>query len=132
RDCWWNTEKMIRQICTQAVPIFNLSYSQCQVLFLFDNSKIHNSLSANALHAYNMNLNTGSEVPIMQDIWFRDQTGNQVSQPINFPNLAHIPCTYRGKQKGLRVILQEWGLWHDGLPLECGSSQRNCVLGLLG
>ncbi|RPA91852.1 hypothetical protein L873DRAFT_1866135 [Choiromyces venosus 120613-1] len=131
-DCWWNTEKMLNQIISQAIPIFNLSFPGCQALFLFDNSKIHDSLPPNALQVYHMNLNPGGEAPIMRDTWFTDHTGNRVFQATNYHDLLHIAAMYRAKPKGLKVILPERGLWHDGLQLRCGSSQKGCKLDTLG
>ena len=127
-DCWWNSEKMIKQIATQAIPIFNHCFPDCQGLFLFDNSKIHDSLPDNALRAYHMNLNPGGEAPSMKDTWFRDPRGNHIFQTTSFPDTPEIPAIYRGKPKGLKVILQERGLWHQGLRLRCGNSQKNCKL----
>ncbi|RPA95313.1 hypothetical protein L873DRAFT_1698443, partial [Choiromyces venosus 120613-1] len=60
-------EKILNQIISQVIPVFNLSFLGCQALFLFNNFKIHDSLPPNTLQTYYMNSNPGGEAPIICD-----------------------------------------------------------------
>ncbi|RPB00963.1 hypothetical protein L873DRAFT_1638417, partial [Choiromyces venosus 120613-1] len=106
-DCWWNNEKLVNQVLNYVIPIFELQYPGCQALFLFDNAPSHAAQPTDALHAQAMNLGPGGETPIM-----RDSTNFAIDD-------FTIPSSLRGKPCGLKLLLQEWGLWHHGLRLKC-------------
>ena len=61
-----------------------------------------------------MNLNSGGAQPIVHDGWFM-HNGECISQPMIIP--ADHP-TAPGKPKGVKLVLQECGLWRTGLQLE--------------
>ena len=85
-------------------------------VFAFDNSSSHAKLANDTLNAMNMNLNPGGKQPIMRDTIFNGQVQTMVF-PSDYPDEI-----LRGKPKGMKVILQERGLWNLGLKAFCGKS----------
>ena len=73
------------------------------IVYLFDNS---HARRPDALWADNLNLNDGGK----NTKALRDTTWNGVIQHMQDNN---------GIQKGIRTILRERELWHDGLKLDC-------------
>ena len=74
-----------------------------------------------------MNLNPGGKVPHIHDGWFTHD-GMQVLQPIVFP--PNYP-TFPNQPKGMKVVLQERGLWHPRILLtcrvpKCNSTSTSC------
>ncbi len=49
--------------------------------------------------------------------------GNEIVQEMCF-SLAHPPLLY-GEPKGLKIVLEERGLWQPGLRLECKDKKNN-------
>ncbi|PKK60049.1 hypothetical protein RhiirC2_719382 [Rhizophagus irregularis] len=97
-DEWWNIDKLIEQIKTRAIPIFEKTHPETVAVFAFDNSSSHIKLADDTLNAANMNLNSGGK------------------QPIIYEKLCEKP-------KGMKVILQERGLWESGLKGFCGNKE---------
>ena len=85
-------------------------------VFAFDNSSSHAKLADDTLNAANMNLNPGGKQPIMRDTIFNGQVQSMVF-PFDYPNEA-----FCGKPKGMKVVLQERGLWDSGLKAFCGKN----------
>ncbi len=54
-DPWWDTNQLLEQMHTKAIPIFDHAYPGCQALFIFDQSSAHASLGPDALNAFDMN-----------------------------------------------------------------------------
>ena len=96
---------------TIAIPLFELAWPKdsYEALFLFDNSSNHGCMPDDALMVSRMNLKPGGKQAHMKD-GINSLTGEK--QPMDFPN---------GEQKGIKVVLQERGLWRDKLRLDCGS-----------
>ncbi|CAB4391219.1 unnamed protein product [Rhizophagus irregularis] len=66
-DEWWNIDKLIEQIKTRAIPIFEKTHPETVAVFAFDNSSSHIKLADDTLNAANMNLNSGGKQPIICD-----------------------------------------------------------------
>jgi len=62
-----------------------------------------------------MNLNPGGAVPKLADGWFM-RDGGRISQPMVFP--TDHP-TNADQPKGIKQVLNEQGLWRQGLHLDC-------------
>ncbi|GES72956.1 hypothetical protein RCL_jg15606.t1 [Rhizophagus clarus] len=116
-DGWWNIDQLIDQIKTRAIPIFEKTHPGMVAVFAFDNSSSHAKLADDTLNAVYMNLNPGGKQPIMRDTIFNGQVQSMVF-PANYPDE-----NLRGKPKGMRVILQERGLWGSGLKGFCGNKE---------
>ncbi|GBB94370.1 hypothetical protein RclHR1_23400001 [Rhizophagus clarus] len=97
----------------------------------FDNSSSYAKLADDTLNAAYINFNPGGKQPIMRDTIFNEQVQSMVF-PANYPNE-----NLREKPKGMRVILQERGLWGSGLKGFCGNKEvsienpRCCVYHVL-
>ena len=82
---------------------------------MVDNSQGHAAYASDALLATKMNLNPGGAVPKLQDGWFM-RDGCRISQPMVFP--TDHP-TNADQPKGIKQVLNERGLWRQGLHLDC-------------
>lgn len=114
-DGWWNAEKMVKQVKEKAIPIFEKRFPGKVALFAFDNSSGHAAFSPNALVASRMNMKPGGKQPRMRQTVFNGQVQSMVftSNDAPSPNLV-------GEPKGMRQVLEERGLWRDGLLKQCG------------
>src|SRR5688500_2694996 len=104
-DGGWTTEKLKNQIINKAIPIFETTHLDCIALFAFDNATSHAAFADDALVASNVNWNDGGKQPKMRDTVF-----NGAVQQMTYPN---------GEQKGMKTILQERGLYKEGLKKVC-------------
>jgi hypothetical protein len=77
----------------------------CVAVFAFDNSGNHTLFSKDALCAHKMNLGSGGKQPHMRPGIFQGHP-----QLMLFPN-DHPNVSLRGQPKGLKVVLEERGLW---------------------
>jgi hypothetical protein len=118
-DGWWTTKDLAKQVVEKAVPIFERHFSNAQALFAFDSATSHAAFAADALQAKQMNLGCSSKQPQMRPTTY----GNRIVQEMCFP-LAHSPLLY-GEPKGLKIVLEEHGLWQPGLRLECKDKKNN-------
>ena len=120
KDKYWRGDDMVDHTVKVAIPIFNAAFPGCQAVFLFDNASSHSSYADDALRVENMNLNPGGKQG-----WLRDGfiLGKGIPQPMNFP--ADYPNgQLAGKQKGIKQVLKERGLWPErGLVLECPTTR---------
>ena len=93
--------------------------------WVFDNSSAHGSLAKDALTASKMNINPGGQVPAMHDtIIPTDNPAGRggILQTMQFA--AQLPeddpfKMYEGLPKGMRLILQERGLFRPGMVGDC-------------
>ncbi len=108
-DGWWITEDLAKQVVEKVVPIFERHFPNAQALFTFDNATIHTAFAADALRAKQMNLGRCSKQPQMWPTTY----GNGIVQEMWFPP-AHPPLLY-GEPKGLKIVLEERGLWQPRL-----------------
>ena len=89
------------------MPIFNTLYPGYEALFLFDNSDGHAAFSSDALRVQHMNLNPGGQQNVLRPGVFGD------------PQVVQSMVDHDGVPKGIKRVLEERGLWNDGLRLEC-------------
>jgi len=66
-----------------------------------------------------MNLGRGGKQPHMRPTTY----DNEIVQEMCLPP-AHLPLLY-GEPKGLKIVLEEHGLWQPGLRLECKDQKNN-------
>jgi len=118
-DGWWATEDLAKQVVEKAIPIFKRCFPNAQAIFAFDNATNHIVFTANALRVKQMNLGRDGKQPQMRPTIY----DNGIVQEMCFPP-AHLPLLY-GEPKGLKIILEERGLWQPGLRLECKDQKNN-------
>ena len=89
---------------------------------MVDNSQGHSAYSKDALLSSRMNLRPGGKQARMRDGWFM-QNDQKVQQlmvfPVNHPEFPDQP-------KGMKQVLQERGLWINGLLMKC---REKCSIG---
>ncbi|RPA89937.1 hypothetical protein L873DRAFT_1882374 [Choiromyces venosus 120613-1] len=96
---------MLKQLTEKAIPAFETSFPGCQGLFAFDNAKNHQKYASDTLQSGNLNLTPGGKNTLpMRDGWFK-KAGNPVT--------IHTQCMilHDGHVKGLKIVLEERGLW---------------------
>ena len=118
QEGYWTFEHLLEQIKSKAIPIFEAKFPNATAVFAFDNSTNHAAYAKDALVAARMNLGPGGKQPIMRLTSFIDKDGREITQQMVFSEDYSDP-TLQGKPKGIKRILQERGLWKEGLNLEC-------------
>jgi len=116
---WWDGDKRVEQVLKIGIPIFETAFPGCEALFLFDNATSHSAYASNALRASAMNLCPGGEQVALRS------GQNSLTNEIQVLVMAdRIP-------KGLRMILEERGLWRARLRLQCckenGNLKKQCL-----
>lgn len=115
-DPWWDMSQLIDQIKTRALPIFDLLHPDKQGVFVFDCSSAHEAYGASALRVQNMSLSSGGKQGLLRDTIIPSDDSRILEslrgkpQTMVFPQ-DHVDPTLSGKAKGIRVVLQERGLW---------------------
>ena len=109
KDNYWTGEKMVNHTANVAIPIFEQAFPGCQGLFAFDNASNHSSFATDALLAVRMNLGPGGKQPLLRD-GFDCVRG--APQRMVFDDGHPLA----GKAKGIKVVLQERGLWRERQP----------------
>jgi len=131
-DGWWNAQKMVEQT-QRAITVFNHAFPGDIAVFAFDNSSGHACKAVDALVACRMNLSPGGKQARMRDTHFTScSDGVQVYQQMVFQlGDCHpygtdipIPRNWIGEPKGMKRVLQERGLWRDGLLKQCGRQKK--------
>ena len=112
-DGYWTGEDVAKQF-KKAIAIHKEKFPQYDGLWAFDNSCNHNCFASDALRVEKMNLSPGGKQALMRDTFFNGQRQTMVF-PLDYP-VEEL----RGKAKGMKQVLQERGLWKDGLVKTCG------------
>ena len=114
----------VAKLREKIIPAFEKAHGPgYQALIMVDNSQGHSAYPDNALLVSKMNLNPGGKQARLRDGWFiRD--GQKITQSMVFP--ADHP-SYPDTPKGMKVVLQERGLWRDKMRLEC--AKPKCTAG---
>lgn len=109
KDGYFTNEHLGHQTKTM-LKIFEVLHPGCTALVAYDNSSNHHAMADDALVANRLNLKDGGKnVGKLRDGWFVSTDGALVK---------HTMTTDAGKQKGIRTILQERGLFVPGMKLE--------------
>jgi transposase len=104
-DGYWTNADLVKQLEEEVISLAEELHPGCDLVFAFDNSSNHHARNPTALCANNLNLNDGGKhiKPLRNTVW------NGAPQQMQ---------TSEGVQKGIRSILQERGLWQNGMLLE--------------
>jgi len=124
---WWDSKKMLMQVLEKAIPIFERQYPGHVAVFAFDNSSGHACKADDALVANRMNLGPGGKQPQMHATILSDgRTQRMVfrydDRIWESPSIL-ISHTLIGQPKGMKRVLQERGLWRDGLKKQCSAAK---------
>lgn len=112
---WWTADHLIAQIETKMLPIFEALHPGCIGVFLFDNSTNHGAFAKDALSTSNMNLYPGGKQPKMRNGCY-EKNGQIIHQSMVMD--SDMPSRYEiGTPKGIKLVLEERGLWNDSLRL---------------
>ncbi|CAG8684654.1 6645_t:CDS:2 [Cetraspora pellucida] len=124
---YWKAEHMLEQLVSKVIPVFEILHPRCIGVFCFDQSTNHNAMAEDALITKRMNLSSGGKQPVMRNGWFIDETEKKYVQLIVFPN-NYQKEKLRGKQKGLRQVLEEQKLWPaEKVLLVCKKCSEKCT-----
>jgi hypothetical protein len=107
-DGYWGAEDVISHTRDIAIPMFETVFPGYQALFLFDNARSHASYAEDALLVQNMNLGPGGEQNRLRP-GYMDGDKAQIQQMVDA----------NGMPKGIQKVLEERGLWRQGLKLQC-------------
>jgi hypothetical protein len=96
------------QLKNKIIPAFEAAHGPgYQMLLMVDHSQGHCMYRLDALLVSRMNLNPGGKQALMRDGWWMDGNVRRVQKMV-FP--ANHP-EHPGQPKGMKVVLQECGLW---------------------
>ena len=117
---YWKGEDMVKQVLDTAIPVFEKEFGrECRACFMFDNSTNHGVYAEDALVAYRMNWNSGGKQPVMRDGWIRGgDNGTDRIQQVMYEEVEEDGKT-KQVPKGIKRVLEERGLFREGLRLEC-------------
>jgi hypothetical protein len=85
-------------------------------VFAFDHSSSHTKVADDSLNAFKMNLNPGGKQPVMRNTIYNGKVQQMVLSN-DYPDEK-----LHGKPKGMRIILQERGLWRPNLKASCNKN----------
>ena len=132
-DGYWNGAMFVQQVCPHFSERLYCNLNSLQLkekiiltferthgaghkaVFLIDNSQGHSAYPVDALQATRMNLWPGSKQAKMHDGWFICD-GTKVTQSMSF---SQEHPEFSNQPKGMKVILEERGLWRAGLVMKC-------------
>jgi hypothetical protein len=125
-DAWWDLAQLISQV-GHTIKVFGHTHPDRVAIFVFDRSSAHEGFAENALNIHNMNVNPAGKQRRLRDTVIplsnpdpapgEEDTRGQV-QKMCFPD-HHPDPELRGKQKGIRVVLQERKSIWDKLTTAC-------------
>lgn len=108
RDGYFTNEQLAQQTKTM-LKIFDILHPDCTALVAYDNSANHHAMANDASVASRLNLKDGGKsISLQRDGWFQNRDGSRIVQSM---------LSDTGKQKGLRTILEERGLFVPGMKL---------------
>jgi hypothetical protein len=111
-DGWWTAPDLLDQIKQSTMSMFEELLPDCIGVFVFDNSTNRGAFATDALHGH-INLGSGGKQKLLRNGWFK-KYGARFNQEMAYPKY-HIDPNLAGKAKGVKLVLQERGLWYDRL-----------------
>ena len=100
----------------KTIPLFEFMYPGAVAEFIFDQSSAHGAFAPDALNAKEMNMGSGGNQRRMHDTVIPDNNPDPLlrgkPQSMVFPEdlpPSHPYYEYRGKAKGMRIVLEERG-----------------------
>ena len=125
---------MVKQVTEKALPIAQFLYPGYDLVFMFDNATSHSVYAEDALRVANMCLGEGHRQSFLRPGWHQHPvSGTIVNQPMWTwePDPLGIPGAMKRVQKGIKIVLQERGLWPEsGLLLECKKPKCDTCKGM--
>ncbi|KAJ7637857.1 hypothetical protein B0H17DRAFT_1277772 [Mycena rosella] len=114
-DGYWDGAQFIKQLEDRIIPAFERLHDRniYRACFLIDNSQGHCAYSEDALVVTRMNWRPGGKQASMRDGWFWFN-GRKVPQQM---------VSSDGKPKGMKMVLEERGLWRPSLKMKCDTAR---------
>ncbi|KAK7035185.1 hypothetical protein R3P38DRAFT_3351344 [Favolaschia claudopus] len=111
-DGFWDGPQFIKQLRDRIIPGFEKLHDRniYRACFLIDNSNGHCAYAVDALLASRMNWRSGGKQAMLRDGWFW-KDGLKIVQKMVLPS---------GEAKGMKLVLEERGLFHSKLKMKCG------------
>jgi len=115
---YWDGKDLVAHVIEVALPILRKIYPGYQILFLFDNSSNHGTYAEDALRVQSMSLKPGGlgQKLLRPGYMYGDRT--QV-QEMTYTTIDPATGAEIAEAKGMKDVLQERGLWKDGLSMHC-------------
>ncbi|KAK7046362.1 hypothetical protein R3P38DRAFT_3346079, partial [Favolaschia claudopus] len=110
-DGFWDGPQFIKQLRDRIIPAFEKLHDRniYRACFLIDNSNGHCAYAVDALLASRMNWRSGGKQAMLRDGWFW-KNGLKIVQKMVLPS---------GEAKGMKLVLEERGLFHSKLKMKC-------------
>jgi hypothetical protein len=109
---------LINKQVTKVIPLFERMNPSAVAEFFFDQSSAHGAFAKDALNANEMNVKPGGNKRRMHATFIPDDNPNPAlrgqPQDMIFPDDLppdHEHYNFRGQAKGMKVVLEERGLW---------------------
>ena len=146
REKWWTHQHMVQQLEDDVIPIFELLHPGCQALFIFDQSSNHNAYVSDALRVtgirkdpelcgvaddehcnnhkyrdgYYIYPNAGERIQQSMYVQYAENVKKRKRGATIVTSDKHNVCYF----KGVKLILEERGLWFDHDPHRPGKKWR--------
>lgn len=113
-DKWWDCAQLIKQVQTQALPIFDYLFPDSQGVFIFDCSSAHASYRLSALWVSHMNFGPGGKKDPLRDTFIPTDDPRIPTELQGQPQSMVYPQDhpqFSGSPKGVWCVLEKQGLW---------------------
>ena len=120
RDGWFTNDDLVAQLA-DLIPLMKSLHPECDILVAFDNYMTHHKRAPDGLevHDFLPLKDNGKNAPLMRNTSFVNAVGETIEQTM---------MTAQGKQKGIKTILSERGLWDNRMRLECHACMNKIPL----
>ena len=125
---YWDGKGRMAHVIEVALPMLRKIYSGYQFLFLFDNSSNHGTYADDALRVQSMSLKPGGLGQKLLRPGYMHGDPTQV-QAMTYSTIDSDTGAEIREAKGMKIVLQQRGLWKDGLSMHCPKNLcYNCKL----